>query len=59
MEGKSGMSILYLLIGVSVMMALCFLIFFIWAVKTGQFEDRTTPAMRILFDDLKKQEKNK
>lgn len=51
------MSILYLLIGISVIMALFFLISFIWAVKTGQFEDRTTPAMRILFDDAKKSNK--
>lgn len=52
------MSILYLLIGISVLMALLFLVFFIWAVKSGQFEDRTTPAMRILFDDVKKSNKN-
>lgn len=49
------MNILYFLIGISVLMALCFLFFFIWAVKSGQFEDRSTPAMRILFDDLKKE----
>ena len=25
--------------------------FFIWAAKTGQFDDLETPAVRILFDD--------
>lgn len=50
------MSILYLLISVSILMALFFLGFFIWAVKSGQFEDRSTPAMRMLFDDLKKKD---
>ncbi|MCK5820884.1 MAG: cbb3-type cytochrome oxidase assembly protein CcoS [Bacteroidales bacterium] len=45
------MNILYLLIGVSLLVALIFLILFIWAVKTGQFEDNYTPSVRILFDD--------
>ncbi len=26
---------------------------FLWAVKSGQFDDRHTPAMRMLFDDHK------
>ena len=45
------MNIFYLLIGVSLLVALVFLAAFIWAVKTGQFEDNETPAYRILFDD--------
>ncbi|MCP4297249.1 MAG: cbb3-type cytochrome oxidase assembly protein CcoS [Proteobacteria bacterium] len=45
------MSVLYLLIFVSLLVALGFLIAFLWAVKTGQFEDTYTPAIRILFDD--------
>ena len=28
-----------------------FLIAYIWSVRSGQFEDTTTPAMRILPDD--------
>lgn len=31
--------------------ALIFLGAFIWAVKTGQFNDNKTPSIRILFDD--------
>jgi cbb3-type cytochrome oxidase maturation protein len=45
------MNIFYLLIGVSLFAALIFLGAFIWAVKTGQFDDNETPSMRILFDD--------
>ncbi|MEN8115707.1 MAG: cbb3-type cytochrome oxidase assembly protein CcoS [Bacteroidota bacterium] len=45
------MNIFYLLIGVSLFAALIFLGAFIWAVKSGQFDDNETPSMRILFDD--------
>ena len=45
------MNIFYLLIGVSLFAALIFLALFIWAVKSGQFEDSYTPSIRILFDD--------
>lgn len=45
------MEIFYLLIGVSLFAAIIFLGAFIWAVKTGQFDDNETPAIRILFDD--------
>ncbi len=55
------MNIFYLLIGVSLLAALAFLILFIRAVKTGQFEDTYTPSVRILFDDneLYKQKEEK
>ena len=45
------MNIFYLLIGVSLFVALIFLGAFIWAVRTGQFDDNETPSIRILFDD--------
>ena len=45
------MNIFYLLIGVSLVAALIFLGLFIWAVKSGQYEDNYTPSIRILFDD--------
>lgn len=48
------MNIFYLLIGVSLFAALIFLGAFIWAVKSGQFDDNDTPAIRILFDDENK-----
>ena len=45
------MSVLYLLIIAALTVAIGFLIAFIWAVKTGQFDDTHTPSMRILLDD--------
>jgi cbb3-type cytochrome oxidase maturation protein len=51
------MSALFVLIGVSLFVAVGFLIAFIWSVKSGQYEDDYTPSIRILFDDKpKKQE---
>ena len=48
------MSILILLIMVSVLVALGFLIAFIWAVKSGQYDDTYSPSVRILFGDKKR-----
>ncbi len=45
------MSVILILILASLAVALAFLVGFIWAVKAGQFEDTTTPAMRILGED--------
>ncbi len=44
------MTIIFLLIGVSLMVALFFLATFIWSVKSGQYEDEYTPSVRMLFD---------
>ncbi|MEQ9302057.1 MAG: cbb3-type cytochrome oxidase assembly protein CcoS [Cyclobacteriaceae bacterium] len=45
------------LILISVLVAGFFLGAFIWATKTGQFEDTYGPSVRILFDDEKKVDK--
>ena len=45
------MSVILILILASLAVALAFLAGFIWAVKSGQFEDTCTPAMRILSED--------
>jgi len=45
------MNIMFLLIGVSFLVAIIFLFLFIWAVKSGQYDDTFTPSVRILFDD--------
>ena len=47
------MSIIFLLIGCSILIAAIFLIAFFWAMRTGQNDDMQTPAMRILFDEDK------
>ena len=51
------MNIFYLLIGVSLLAALIFLAAFIWSVKSGQYDDNETPAIRMLFDDDSPEEK--
>lgn len=51
------MSVIIILIIISVIVAVFFLGIFIWAVKSGQFDDTVSPSIRILFDD-KKQEKS-
>jgi cbb3-type cytochrome oxidase maturation protein len=47
------MSVIIILIGASVTVAVGFLAAFLWAVKSGQYEDDYTPSVRMLFDDEK------
>ena len=53
------MSVLYLLIIAALTVAIGFLLAFIWAVKSGQFDDTHTPSMRILFDEEEVTSSNK
>jgi cbb3-type cytochrome oxidase maturation protein len=48
---KSKMSVLFVLIAVSITVALGFLGAFLWSVRSGQYEDDYTPAIRMLFDN--------
>ncbi|MGJ5641180.1 cbb3-type cytochrome oxidase assembly protein CcoS [Formosa sp. S-31] len=53
------MSVIYILLAVSIIVAIIFFIAFIFAVKRGQFDDSYTPSVRMLFDDeLVKDTKN-
>ena len=45
------MSVIYLLISISIIVAVAFLYAFLRAVKTGQYDDDHTPSVRMLFDD--------
>lgn len=45
------MNVIFILISASLLIAIGFLIAFIWSVKSGQYEDDYTPSVRILFDD--------
>ena len=45
------MEVLYLLIPVSLVFVGLIAWVFLWAVRSGQFDDLETPAVRILFDD--------
>ncbi len=53
------MSVIYLLITVSIVVAVVFLIAFIKAVRSGQYDDDYTPSVRMLFDDELKKNPNK
>ncbi|HAA00278.1 MAG TPA: cbb3-type cytochrome oxidase assembly protein CcoS [Flavobacteriales bacterium] len=53
------MSALFIMIGASLLLALGFLIAFIWAVKKGQYEDDYSPSVRILFDNPPSDSDNK
>jgi cbb3-type cytochrome oxidase maturation protein len=41
------------LIGFSLLVAVGFLIAFLWSVKSGQYSDTYTPSIRMLFEDEK------
>ena len=45
------MSVIFLLIPMSVIIAAAFLGAFIWAVRSGQYDDTCTPSMRLLLDE--------
>lgn len=45
------MSVIYLLISISIIVAIIFFSAFIKAVKSGQYDDDYTPSVRMLFDD--------
>ena len=45
------MGIIYLMIIVSLIVALGFLVAFIWSVRNGQYDDDYTPSVRMLFDN--------
>jgi cbb3-type cytochrome oxidase maturation protein len=47
------LSVLFILIGISILVAAGFLTAFLWSVKTGQYDDDYTPSVRMLFDDTK------
>jgi cbb3-type cytochrome oxidase maturation protein len=45
------MSVIILLLIASISVAAIFLGAFLWSVKNGQYDDETSPPMRILFDN--------
>ena len=53
------MSVIYLLISISILVAIGFFIAFIRAVKTGQYDDDYTRSVRMLFEDELKITPNK
>jgi len=45
------MSVIYILLSISIIVAVVFFIAFIIAVKNGQYDDSYTPSIRMLFED--------
>jgi cbb3-type cytochrome oxidase maturation protein len=52
------MGVIYIMLIVSLGIALFFLAMYIWATRSGQFDDDYTPSVRILFEDEQKQTDN-
>jgi len=45
-------SALFVLIGISILVAGSFLAAFLWSVSNGQFDDDYTPSVRMLFEEM-------
>ncbi|WP_166964922.1 cbb3-type cytochrome oxidase assembly protein CcoS [Yeosuana marina] len=52
------MNVIYLMLTISIIVALVFFIAFIIAVKNGQYDDSYTPSVRMLFEDELVKEKS-
>ena len=50
------MSVIVVLISASLFVAIGFLVAFIWAIRSGQFDDKYTPSIRMLLDNTKKED---
>lgn len=45
------MSVIYMLLAISVLLAIIFFVAFIISVRKGQYDDSYTPSVRMLFED--------
>ncbi|HZW77367.1 MAG TPA: cbb3-type cytochrome oxidase assembly protein CcoS [Flavobacteriaceae bacterium] len=45
------MTVIYMLLAISVLVAIFFFVAFIISVRSGQFDDTYTPSVRMLFED--------
>ncbi len=45
------MSVIYVLLAISICVALVFFVAFVLSVKKGQYDDAYTPSVRMLFED--------
>jgi len=53
------MSVIYVLLSISIIVAVVFFIAFILAVRNGQYDDSYTPSVRMLFEDELVKEQSK
>jgi len=52
------MQVIVVLIGFSLLVAVGFLVAFLWAVRSGQYDDDVSPGMRMLHEDKKQESSN-
>ena len=52
------MSVIYILLAISITVAVGFFVAFVLAVRSGQYDDSYTPSVRMLFEDELIKEKN-
>ncbi len=45
------MSVIYMLLAISILIAIFFFVVFIISVRKGQYDDSYTPSIRMLFED--------
>lgn len=53
------MEVITILAPISTLLALAFVVGFVWMSRKGQYDDLETPAMRMLLDEKVKTNKNK
>ncbi len=53
------MSVIYVLLAISITVAVVFFIAFVLSVKSGQYDDTYTPSVRMLFEDEVVKDKDK
>lgn len=46
-----GMGVIYVLLAISLMVAVIFFVAFVISVRRGQYDDTYTPSVRMLFED--------
>ncbi|SNZ01143.1 cbb3-type cytochrome oxidase assembly protein CcoS [Flagellimonas pacifica] len=45
------MSVIYVLLAISITVAIVFFVAFVFSVRSGQYDDSYTPSVRMLFED--------
>ena len=53
------MSVLFILIGASLLIAIGFLVAFISSARNGQYDDSYTPSVRMLFENEVQEQANR
>lgn len=45
------MSVIYIVLPLALLVVIAAVVAYVWAARSGQFDDTTTPAVRMLFED--------